>query len=212
MIENYLISMAKDKYNFAFCASGFLHHETVKLAKLFAQTKDWDAVKKIVLEENILQTRTKRSAGTYFSKLTQRLKTLTESQMVLLLENNPKNEVQILWIAICKCYRYVREFAVEVVREKYLKLDLVVERQDYDSFFNKKAEWHEEVDKLTFATSEELRGTIFRYLKEAEILTKDHLIIPTHFSPEVASAIANDSKDLFSIFPISAFDIKELKI
>ena len=48
----------------------------------------------------------------------------------------------------CKQYSLVREFAIEVVREKFLRLDLALSYLDFDIFFNAKAEWDDELAAL----------------------------------------------------------------
>ena len=39
------------------------------------------------------------------------------------MEGTIQEQKQILWFAICKRYAFIREFAIEVLHEKYLRLD-----------------------------------------------------------------------------------------
>jgi hypothetical protein len=49
-------------------------------------------------------------------------------------------------------HRFIHEFAVYVLHEKHLRLDLDLTYDDYDAFYNDKAEWHPEVENVTPAT------------------------------------------------------------
>ena len=73
---------------------------------------------------------------------------LSDEQLELLVEGNPQEQKKLLWLAICKRYAFIREFASEVVREKFLQLDYLLTEFDYDAFFNRKADWHPELDGL----------------------------------------------------------------
>jgi hypothetical protein len=73
---------------------------------------------------------------------------------------------QLLWLAVCKRYAYIREFSVEVLNEKYLRLDYELTEFDYDVFFSRKADWHIELDKLTDSTRKKLKQVLFRMLRE----------------------------------------------
>ena len=57
-------------------------------------------------------------------------------------------------------------------------------------FFNQKAEWHDELDRIAHATQVKVRQIIFKMMREAGLLTEDHIINPVVLS---AQFFASDS-------------------
>jgi hypothetical protein len=88
------------------------------------------------------------------------------------VDGSRQEQNQILWLAVCKHYRIIYEFAIEVIREKFLRLDVILSYLDYDVFFNSKAEWRQGLDQLTGTTKKKLRQVLFRILHEAEIILR----------------------------------------
>jgi hypothetical protein len=108
----------------------------------------------------------------------------------------------ILWAAVCKRYRFIHDFAVEVVHEKFLSMDLLLTQADYDVFFNQKAEWHDEMERLREATRIKLRQVVFKMLREAELLSRQNMILPIILSPMVQTGILDDPDLTLAIFPV----------
>ncbi len=184
------VATAEAPYNMSFTAGALLYRESMVVARLAGETSDWDGVKRQVLANNLLQMRTPSASQRIFREVTARLQQLSPAQSRLLSSGSRPEQNLLLWLAICKRYRFIREFAVEVVREKYLRLDRAVLYADYDVFFNAKAEWHGEVERLAPSTRSKLRQIVFRMLREAEMLTADNYIVPVVMTPQLAAAIA----------------------
>jgi hypothetical protein len=119
-----------------------------------------------------------------FQELAPRLQQLTAEQLELLVEGNHQEQKQILWFAVCSRYAYIREFAIEVVHEKYQSLDYELTEFNYDAFFNRKADWHDELDRLRETTKTKIKTVLFRMLREAGLISKDHVIIPGALKPD----------------------------
>ena len=75
-------------------------------------------------------------------------------------------------------------------------------------FFNAKAAWHPEMERLTTGTRDKQRQVVFKMMREAELLTNDNLIVPALLTPRVVDVIAQDSVEHLSIFPISPHDLE----
>ncbi|MBM4398845.1 MAG: DUF1819 family protein, partial [Candidatus Cloacimonetes bacterium] len=50
--------MIEQRYNLGFTGGALLYRDSVLLAKLYLDLKDWDKVRKTILEQNLLQIRT----------------------------------------------------------------------------------------------------------------------------------------------------------
>lgn len=197
-------------YNMSFTAGGLFIRESVEMANLYLVSSDWRSVKAQAHDNNLIQSRTASSSERICREICFRLEGLCDSELRTLTEGSLQEQQQIIWIAICRRHRFIYEFAVEVIREKYLQLNLDLHQEDYDAFFNAKSEWHDELEKLTESTRNKLRQVVFRMLREADLLTKNNTINPAIMTPQVAKAIGSHSPDDLRIFPQSDRDIREL--
>jgi len=198
--------MKNSQYKLSFIGADLAINGSIKIAEAYLQLKDWSEVKDKVFAENLLQARTQSSAQRFFRELAPRLRQLTDEQLELLVEGNYQEQKQLLWFAICKRYAYIREFAIEVLHEKYLSLDYELTEFDYAAFFNRKADWHAELDQAQVTTQKKMKQIIFRMLREAGLLSAEGMIIPTVLSRRVIEALASDSTTSLQIFPTSIAD------
>ena len=137
--------MVDTKYKMSFTSGALLYSESVKVAQLYSEMCDWSMVRESVIANNRLQMRTLNTSKRIYSEVSSRLKLLTPDQLNLFLQGSRDEQNFLLWLSICQRYRFIYDFAVEVIREKYLRLDLELSYRDYDIFFADKAEWFPEV-------------------------------------------------------------------
>ena len=201
--------MTENPYVLSFTAGALLHQESLTVAELYGDLGDWEAVRSRVLEENLLQVRTLSAAKRVFREISSRLQQLTLAELELLRTGTRQEQGHMLWLAICKRYRFVYNFAVEVVREKVIRFDFDLSYDAYDVFFNNKAEWHPEVEGVAESTRKKLRQVLFRMMREANLLTQDNQILPAMLSPRAIEIIAADSPAYLLAFPISPPEIQE---
>lgn len=195
-------------YKLSFTTASQYLGESVKIAQLYRELSDWDRTKEVALSENLLQSRTKSSAIRLYRELAQRLQVLTVDQLDLLIEGSLEEQKQMIWWAICKRYRLVREFAVEVIHEKFLVMDYQLTDLDYDAFFNRKADWHPELEEITDSTEAKLKQVVFRILRESGITDDADMILPTLLSSRMIEALKPDAPMSFRIFPVNLNDIE----
>lgn len=196
------------KYSMSFTTGTLLHRESEVMTRLYCELGDWDAVREIVIAENRLQMRTLNASKRIFQEISSRLKWLTAPQLQLLLDGSYQEQNYLLWLAVCQRYRFIYDFAVEVIREKFLRLDFDLSYNDYDIFFNNKAEWHPEVERVADSTRKKQRQFIFKMLREAELLTADNRLLPVLLSPRLIRVIQEDDPAHFAIFPTRDAAIK----
>jgi hypothetical protein len=196
------------KYSMSFTSGALLHRESIVIAELRAELGDWDAVRNKVIAENLLRMRTMNASKRICREVTSRLKQLTANQIEMLQIGSRQEQGYLLWLAICKRYRFIYDFAVEVVREHYLRLNLDLTYADYDAFFRARAEWHPEVEHVAAGTRNKQRQIVFLMLREADLLTRDQRIIPALLTPRLVDAIRADDPTHFATFPVSEIDIQ----
>ena len=201
--------MVVAKYSLSFTTAGLLQQESLGVARLFLELEDWRNVQIQVSEKNLLQARTSNTAKRVCREIISRLKGLTRQQMDALCEGTHQEQGYLLWLAVCKRYRFIYDFAVEVLRERFLSMEMQLRYEDYDSYFNNKAQWHEEMEVVTETTRKKLRQVMFRMMREAELLDKNNMIHPVILTPSLLKCICDDSPGHLAMFPMADMALQE---
>ena len=192
----------------SFTTGGLFYNESLLIVDEFFSTNDWSLTQASAFAKNSIQSRTDSSSKRRVREICSRLELLSKHQ-VTLLQNGSRSEQQyLLWLAICKRHLFIREFAVEIIREKFLRMDLLLSVEEYNAFFDAKAEWHDELDQLQKSTHIKLRQVLFKMLREAGILSSANMIIPALFTEELVQAITAEDHQLLRVFPLSDLEIQ----
>jgi hypothetical protein len=199
--------VTNSKYKMSFTSGGLFYNESLQIAELYNETGDWQKTNDQVLSENLLQARTESSAKRRVWEICSRLELLTENQLQLLLSGSRQEQQYLLWIAVCKRYSFIRDFMVEIVREKFLRMDLHLQPQDYEIFYEDKAEWHEELEQLRDSTRTRLRQALFQIMREAEVISHGNMIIPCLLTEQLTKVLAADNPSWLAVLPVSDMDI-----
>lgn len=201
--------MSHDRYSMSFTTGSLFHRESVKLAELYLDHGDWSAVREKVIAENLLQTRTLNTLKRVCREVISRIRTLTQTELAFLVEASHQEQAYLLWIAVCRRYRFIADFAVEVLRERYITLKTDLTYEDFNSFFNRKSEWHPELDVITPATRSKLRQVLFKILRETDLLTANNIINTAMLSPGLLELINQTAHMNMLHFPVFESDMKE---
>lgn len=203
--------MSKKRYSTSFkTGNGLFSRESVNLASLYMELGDWSMVRDKVVRENLLQFRTQNTLKRFCSEIISRLKTLSFDELRLLVETNPREQRYLLWIALCRRYSFIADFAVEVLRERYISLKFNLNYEDFDFFFNSKSEWHPELDRVRPRTRARVRQVLFRMLREADLLTVDNFINAAMLSPRLLEAMPRGKRQDLLFFPAFESDLKQV--
>lgn len=193
-------TMKTKKYNMSFTTGALLHRESSLVLKTYLRLQDWNEVEKEILDKNILQSRTQSTSKRIYREIASRLTKLSKNEFLTLHSATDKDQGYILWLSICRKYKFIAEFAHEVVREKFLNLQDTISFEDYAAFFNAKAEWAPELDALSQNTQKKLRQILFRMLREANLLSIDNHIIPVMHNQRLD--VFFEEKNSFLFFPV----------
>lgn len=200
--------MDNERYSMSFTTGSLFRRESVKIAELYLEFEDWDAVRDKVLSENLLQARALNTSKRVCREIISRLKTFSFSELKLLVKANSHDQGYLLWIAVCRRYKFIADFAVEVLRERYITLKTDLNYEDFDSFFNKKSEWHAELDQITPSTRNKLRQVLFKILREADLLSIKNTINAAMLSPHILEALPDEKRRDFFFLPVFESDLK----
>jgi hypothetical protein len=202
--------MKQKKYLMSFTTGGLFYVESLLLLELYIKLQDWNDVYIYALDKNTLQTRVVNSAKRIVKEIINRLKTLSKNELLLLYKGSISDQKYILWLSVCRRYIFIKEFAIEVIRERYLTLKYDLPVEEYESFFNLKAQWYEELEKITDSSRYKQRTVVYKILREADIIDKNKFILPAMLSDELIKTIAQTNKDDLTIFPISDLDLERV--
>jgi hypothetical protein len=200
--------MKSERYSMSFTTASLLLQESVNLASLFLELNDWNAVREKVISNNLLQARTLNTSKRICQEIISRLKTLEPPELDLLAHGTSQEQGYLLWLAVCRRYGFIGDFASEVLRERYISLKTDLQHEDFESFFDGKAEYHPEMDKITPATRKKLRQVLFNMMREADLLTDTNTIIPAILTPLLLPVIPQNRRREVSFFPAFDSDIK----
>ena len=170
-------------------------------ARLYGELGDWMKVRETLRSQNLLQARSSNSSMRLSRELTQRLETLSEAEIAIVEDATLTELAQLMWVAVCRRYSFIGEFAEEVLRERFLLMQTDLTTEHFDSFVREKALWHEELANLESTTLKKLRANLFKMLREADLLTDDGVIIPTVLATRVHEQLTRRVPSDIRFFP-----------
>lgn len=189
--------MGASKYSMSFTAGALLYRETIRVVDVYLQLNDWDATREKVKCENLLQARTLSSLQRLCSEIISRLKTLQVGELQFLNTASPQDQAYLLWVAICRRYTFIGEFAAQILRERYFGSHLGLQLEDFDVFFNHQVTFHPELDKITIATRKKLRQVLFKMLVEIGLIDKNFTLQTSIMSAELRQLLQNSGEMIY---------------
>jgi hypothetical protein len=177
-------------YRLSFSVGGLYLQSAPIAAQLYLDLGNWAAVRAALDADNLLQARTVSSAKRLGRELVQRLEELTEDELALLTYANAEECAQLMWVAACRRYDLVAEFAEEVLHERFLLMAPDVTTEHFEAFVRGKSLWHPELDELEESTLRKLRATLFLMMREAGLVTAEGGIVPSVLSERIRQEFA----------------------
>jgi hypothetical protein len=194
-----------EKYDFSFTASSLRLSEMVMVAEAALKKRKIDYVNEL--------GKGKASTGRrMLSEFKKRLAHLTVEQLSALVTGDFVIQKQIAYLSVCKTYGFIRDFVIEVIREKYLIFDNQITDGDFLSFFRRKADLHPEMDTLTEITQKKIKQVTFKILEQSGIIdnVKNKMIQPQLVDDTVVSTILSEHPKWLKVFLMSDRDIINL--
>ena len=185
----------------SFTTASLLLTESLTLGALYAELRDWEAVRRDAWEKNLVQARTSGTRARIVNEVTSRLRLLSARELDVLNGGNRREQGYVLWLAVCRRYALIRDFAIEVVQARYLALRNFLTAEDFDIFFNRKADWHPELEHMSENTRRRLRPAVFHMMRQAGLLTRELTLVPATLGPRLVEAIIATSREDLALFP-----------
>jgi hypothetical protein len=126
-------TMPPRRYALSFTTGALLTREGALLAPLFIDGRGWEQVRDDAVEGNLLQARTHSTGVRLVRETVKRLSVLTDHEVALLVEATASERGHLMWVAACRCYELIGEFAEEVLRERFLLLAQTLGYEEFES-------------------------------------------------------------------------------
>ena len=196
-----MIAGRQDEYLMSFGTGGLFINESVAVARLHVPAEHWDVTAATAQQSGAFPVRKESSARRSIREIVNRLKRLSDEELTLLIQGERSEQAAMLWLATCRAYRFIAEFATEVLNERFFSLRTDLNYDDFDSFLATKEEWSPKLAGLSRSTKAKLRAVLFRLMREAEILSPDDRILGAMLSPRVLAVLHGGNSDELRFFP-----------
>lgn len=165
------------RYRLSFSTGGLFVVESVRAAELYVSGHNWDDIQTLLVDRQIVSYKTLSSGRRVAREITTRLKSLSKPELEYLAATDRENQVNLIWLAVCRTYELIADFVAEEINERFLALRNDLCPADFESFLNRKADWQPEIETLTPSTRAKLRQVLFRMLREAKLFeSRDGLV------------------------------------
>lgn len=190
------------KYRMSFSVGGLMVNESVALARHCHPDETWPEARARLLSESISSFPKLASQTRVLREIFDRVSQLTQEERAFLLEEADRSEQQaLIWLAVCRTYAFVREFAIEVIEERFLSWRLDLRHGAFDRFLAEKAEFDTTLSELSPSTCAKLRQVLFRILRESGVLSTEGRIQQIWLSTRVKTLIYEHYPEDIRIFP-----------
>jgi hypothetical protein len=191
-------------YRMSFTVGGLFLNEALAAAMAHDRLGDWTQAQEEIQAGAAVGFRKTSSMHRAAREVVTRLKQLTEAELALLRRGTREEQAALLWLAICRTYRLVGEFAVEVLQERFLSLRPELEPEAFGRFIEAKAEWQKELATLKPSTRQKLQQVLFRILREAGLWSREGQIQRMPLSKRLLATLGERNASELAFFPGAA--------
>lgn len=192
----------RDGYRMSFSVGGLLLNESVEVARLHAPSRAWDETLALALSGGVTSLPKTASRRRTLREIGNRLSQLSEEERSFLTGAADRREqAALLWVASCRAYRFVREFAVEVLCDRHLSNRLDLPLEAFDHLLEAKGATDPRLAEISPSTLRKLRQVLFRMMREAGVLSATGQIQAADVSPRLVALLQRTAPADLAVFP-----------
>ncbi|MCJ8236999.1 DUF1819 family protein [Peteryoungia algae] len=186
----------------SFSVGGLMLNESLVIAQAYRPGETWACARERLLAQGTSSLPKLASQTRALREVYDRIGHLFDTERHYLSAEADRAEQQaIVWLAVCRTYRFVHEFAVEVISERYQSWRLDLGHEVFDRFLAEKAESDSGLAELSPSTCAKLRQVLFRILREASLISIDGRIQPIWLSGRMKRLIEDSNPADLRVFP-----------
>lgn len=186
----------------SFSVGGLMLNESLMIAQFYQPGESWGSARERLLAQGASSLPKLASQTRALREVYDRIGHLSDFERHYVAAEADRAEQQaMIWLAICRTYRFVYEFAVEVISERYQSWRLDLRHEVFDRFLAEKAERDTGLAELSSSTCAKLRQVLFRILRETSLISVEGRIQPIWLSGRMKRLIEENNPADLRIFP-----------
>lgn len=193
--------MTPPPYTLSFTVGGLFLFEGIELARLRATCASWDDVRQTSPDNIFVAKGGASSVKRIRNEVIGRLSTLTPDEITQLASGGMMDARALMWVAACRKYRILAEFAHEVLDERLRTYQPEIRVTDFDALIDAKGVNAAEIACLTTSTRARLRSGAFRMLREAEMIDAESRVRALPLSATLRDLLARDRRSGLDLIP-----------
>jgi len=188
-------------YTLSFTVGGLFLFEGIELARLRATCASWDEVRQTSPDDVFVAKGGASSVKRIRNEVIGRLATLTPDEIGHLASGGMTDARALMWVAACRKYRILAEFAHEVLDERLRTYQPEIRVTDFDALMDAKGVNAAEIARLAPSTRARLRSGAFRMLREAELIDPESRVRTLPLSATLRDLLARDRRSGLDLIP-----------
>lgn len=162
-----------EDYSAKLTAEPFLYNETKIIATYLLNGEDEELLKKKNVEENLIKYKSLKSVTRVNSPIFRRINIMDREMLEDFIYSDIENSKFILLYAIMKTDKLVRDFILEIYKDKLLMRKEYIEKFDIDNWYEEKCILSNTLKERTESTANKLKQVIMKILLDSGLVEKD---------------------------------------
>jgi excisionase family DNA binding protein len=164
----------QQKYSASFTAGGLLFEETLALLP-YLNPHSINRIEEQIEDNTLLATNSEAARERVIREIRKRYAAAGDAAFSEISRSNLE-EQRILLLYVCmKTYSLLFDFIIEVLTEKWLSRELLINTTDVERFLDKKSGTHNEIEEWKASTHEKVGTIMIRFLNESRLLVENTL-------------------------------------
>ncbi|MBT4282225.1 MAG: DUF1819 family protein [Candidatus Marinimicrobia bacterium] len=165
----------ESKYSASFTAGALLYAETIVLLK-YLNDDNISNITEQIKTNTLLKTNSESSRKRIIAEIIKRYHSVNNKVFQLCSEVSIAEQKILLFYSCLKTYPLLFDFMFNIVIEKWLSLELVINSSDMKRFLDKQSSAYSEIDTWTEKTHNKISSVTIKILKSAGILENNKLV------------------------------------
>lgn len=162
-----------DDYSAKLTGEPFLYNETKIIGKFLLEGEDKKRLRQRNIEENLIKHKKLASVQRVNAPIFRRLEVLNNDMLNDFVYSDIENSKFILLYAIMKTDKLVRDFVIEVYKDKLFMRNDYIEKFDIDTWYEEKCILSKTLKDKTESTSAKLKQVIMKILQDSGLVIKE---------------------------------------
>lgn len=177
-------------------------NESLAIAQAYRPGETWADARERLLAQSASSLPKLASQTRALREVYDRIGQLSDAEREFMTTQADRGEQQAMtWLAICRTYRFVYEFAVEVINDRFQSWRLDLGHEVFDRFLAHKSECDPSLADLSESTAAKLQQVLYRILREAGLRSVEGKIQPIWLSGRMKRLIDERNPADLGIFP-----------